>query len=725
MARCAAKTQAIVDSYLLTPPMDTDALMKQLMILLDGVTDPGIASEIILPVLKEVGDGIPDEVLAGMAEALFQEILEERKRARLLNETGVWEEPVAEPAAANKIMETAFYPQPKEPATTVFHPPNVAPESPRMDEPTPEDDLSKRNEAPPVAAASPLENAVPLESFPVASTPAPSMPVSLHVDLFPVPERSPEAFDERTFPRWIVDWGGALPMSGALLSPKFLILSPHFQSKPRVQMELDERLVCPYWNRTPALSLETDGAWSYYEQLNITTDETFTAGREYLLRIRAVFHENEGRDVHCFQGTMRIKAPDQSQTQRTLEISGDGASLINLSSADLAEFQRVRITGGDQTLVNVQRGWTPPEPGKTEPRHHLVEMQLRPDTVARMIIPRKSSIPVRPFLSERIVLVSENGEQAFFLFAKPDIRIGRSAEETLTDEACDIVTRLYHPKFEEIDFYDENLIAASRFLTRLFSRNHCEMNVQPRGLRISDTNSTLGTFVAGQLIVNSQVLAEWKHLQRGLSVAIGGLLEFNVKTHVDPTWSRISSLNVFRSEEMEDFFTQVAFGDSLSFHAQGMSSLWKLAAEQGACDALVISRQKQLAFDRYREAITQRIRSSTDRAEPILKELDNSLQHCTYDPFAKSRDYVILFRSATIGSGRDDAICMPNSGLGEGMARILSINKMFWIEPLQADFHSIRINEQLLKRNELCPLAPNQVLHFGDCKFVVTSFEDA
>lgn len=751
--------------------MDTQALMKQLMILLDGVTEPEVGQEIILPILREIGEGIPDEVLIGMAETLFQEILEERKRTQHVEQTELEQEPaepviepITEPACdqenisetishvepepdipateldiqtTDPMMETVFYPVPEKEAVAETVAPTLSPISspePPRDELISDKELSAQETLPSMKAVSILNE---VEPQPDITRPAPlaqelvpaqnSVPTPVSVPeagVAPIPERGTEILDERAFPRWIVDWGGSLPMSGALLSPKFLILSPWFRSKPRIQMVLDERLTCPYWNRTPALSLETEGAWSYYEQLNINIDETFTAGREYLLRVRAVFHENEGRDVHCFQGTMRIKAPDQSQTQRTLEISGEGASLINLSSADLAEFQRVHITGGDQTLINVQRGWTPTDAGKNEPRHHLVEMQLRPDTVAQMIVPGKSPIPITPFRSEKIVFSSESGEQSFFIFAKPDIRIGRSAEETLTEEACDIVTRLYHPKFEEVDYFDENLIAASRFLTRLFSRNHCEINVQPRGLRIADTNSTLGTFVADQPVLNSQVLAEWKHLQRGLSIVIGGLLELKVKTHIDPTWNRIGSLNVFRNEELEVFFTQVAFGDSLSFHAQGMSGLWKLAAEQGFCDALVISRQKQLVFEKYRDAVSERIRACTDKAETILTEMDKSLHHCTYDPFAKSRDYIMLFRSATIGSGREDAICMPNSGLGEGIARVLSINKMFWIEPLQVDYHPIRINEQLLKRNELCPLAPNQTISFGDKKFIVSSFED-
>jgi hypothetical protein len=126
-----------------------------------------------------------------------------------------------------------------------------------------------------------------------------------------------------------------------------------------------------------------------------------------------------------------------------------------------------------------------------------------------------------------------------------------------------------------------------------------------------------------------------------------------------------------------------------------------------------------LVTDRNRSHIAERIGKQTKQPEPVLAQLDHAIRFCRHDPFAKNCEYLLLLRSATIGSSRDDAICLSDSGLGDGFARILYINNTFWIEPLQNGYHQVMIGDQPLDCHELHPLIPDQSITFGEQVFFV------
>ncbi|NQT37916.1 MAG: FHA domain-containing protein, partial [Planctomycetes bacterium] len=105
------------------------------------------------------------------------------------------------------------------------------------------------------------------------------------------------------------------------------------------------------------------------------------------------------------------------------------------------------------------------------------------------------------------------------------------------------------------------------------------------------------------------------------------------------------------------------------------------------------------------------------------------------DTLADREEYVLLFRTATIGSAPGAAVQLRGSGVADVHARVLHLGGGFWLEPLWEEttlcantgeeIRSTRtyVDGRQVARHELVPLAPGMKLRFGETEVTFDEFE--
>ncbi len=520
-------------------------------------------------------------------------------------------------------------------------------------------------------------------------------------------------------PVLVIDWG-ANPEADSDLTPEFNLVCPGLSSRPYVIAQLDGRLEGQYWQTIPSLRRENPAHWIFDEQLRLTVDARISGRRQYLLKIRAIFYEPGGGPARCFLAVVRISVPDPRQSDaRTLEIRGDGGALVNLQGSNLRDFAKIIIQGEGDAVINVQEGLqeSPPrETSSVEDRPCILKLPFKPDeefcrclpwrpadTAARAIAPgqRIDSASLKLADGRRILLL-----------ARGKALLGRERVDEHGGRVCDIVLRM-HPL--DCD--------SRRELSRLISRRHCCLELQENGLVLEDFPSGCGTYCDG-VKTGQKVLFKKDDSVHRHTVVTGGVLGLDVALHRDPTWredARAADVGSCFDAMIQSCLTKAAGGAM-------PPNTWSSACRD-RIDAVRIRRLRRLPIADFYSALGSVL--SPGQLAGVRRVAD-----CIdlVDTLADREEYVLLFRTATIGSAPGAAVQLRGSGVADVHARVLHLGGGFWLEPLweetticantgeeQRDTRTY-VDGRQVARHELVPLVPGMKLRFGQTELTFDEF---
>ena len=156
-------------------------------------------------------------------------------------------------------------------------------------------------------------------------------------------------------PQLFIDWGRHIEAYSDL-SPEFRLICPGLKGQPCLLVQLDDRLDHAHWRERPELSMEEEFQWVFEEKLRLTlANEVRGGGGNYTINVNAIFPEAEGTLARCYAGRFHFTvAGRQEQSERTLEIQGTDAAMVNMLGSDLRHFTKICLKGEGQSLINVQ-----------------------------------------------------------------------------------------------------------------------------------------------------------------------------------------------------------------------------------------------------------------------------------------------------------------------------------------------------------------------------------
>lgn len=352
--------------------------------------------------------------------------------------------------------------------------------------PTTEQLLAERTvpEHPPVPTAAPdMPPPVPdasqtIQPPPMGHAPAPSNPAAEPPALATRESVEPEPNEQP--PRLLVHWGVA-PEIGHVVRPQFLIAVSSAYAQPRVHVQIDPALDHDPEQIPDTARHEDDGLWGFHVPFALTTNHLDCRPGQYLVDVAVTFPTPRASGLpRCFRTTIRLSIR-RSDGEPTLEISGDGQSVVNLNGQDLRRFGRVILKGDDTGIINIQSGLETDSAPAQEVTH---EYALHVDAERERLMPRVCE-GTRRLRADALTLVCPDGRR-ILLLARRYLQLGRNREN-------DIVTR-FLPRSESNDEHSRRL-----------SRTHASLSLTDRGLLVSD-KSTTGISVAGEPVTESTLI---------------------------------------------------------------------------------------------------------------------------------------------------------------------------------------------------------------------------
>ncbi|MCA9115973.1 MAG: FHA domain-containing protein [Planctomycetaceae bacterium] len=393
-------------------------------------------------------------------------------------------------------------------------------------------------------------------------------------------------------PRLLVDWGTP-PKVGHVVRPRFMLLCPGpWNREPRVHVQVDPHLDSHLDGDFAPIAPRGDGLWEFHAPFGMTTAGSDCRPGQYLLHVRIAFDGLEMADLsRFFTCTIRLDVASSSQAERTLEIDGDGQSIINLHGHDLQSFGRVVLRGGDAGILNLQSGLesgsAPEKPSDSLTHEYQLSIDQQRESRVIRALNRTHREPL-----DRAAFVLQDGRQ-ILLLPRRRVTIGRQ-------RTSDVVVRCL-PRSRENDS-----------ISRKISRTHLTVRLEENGLQLADTSST-GVCLDSELLDGERILP----LDEGrdpLEVEFGGRQPV---PQILFAWR----LQLFGNERLAGD----AGDDKLRWNAVGEqpSRLWQLSTASGI-DAARLKRASNLAGREdyvmlYRQAC---IGSSPDRCPVTIPGAD-------------------------------------------------------------------------------------------------------
>jgi hypothetical protein len=154
------------------------------------------------------------------------------------------------------------------------------------------------------------------------------------------------------------------------------LICPGYQDKPKVTAKL-RLLDQDTWEGAPSLSTEESGYWIFDENFFLTKGGQPCPPGTYGIELAVEFRSAPANSLGRFlRASLKIQVHDpRSKPERTLEIDGEGLSIINLQGHDLRGFSHVKLKGGDKSVVNLHRGAadSPPQSADSPPKPSTVD----------------------------------------------------------------------------------------------------------------------------------------------------------------------------------------------------------------------------------------------------------------------------------------------------------------------------------------------------------------
>ena len=506
----------------------------------------------------------------------------------------------------------------------------------------------------------PVDGPPPPPDAPTAETQPPPPPPDAIAEDAPPPEVA--------MPRLIVDWGD-YPQVGHQSRPHFLLLCPEaYQTKkrPKVRVVVDAQLDHEFEVQRPRrLKPDGKGLWGFHVPFRLTSNDKHCLPGQYVIDVAVDYPEVASPQLpHVFHCAIRLRIPQpDANAERTLEIDGDGKSIINLQGQDIKSFSRVVLKGGDNGIINLHNSDLLASPadqdGEEEQTSVTHTFELKPDIHFQGAKPH---IPVdfkkkRPSKMETAMFLFED-ERRILLIPKKKVAIGRN-------RGIPIVLR-FLPRSIENDRHSLNI-----------SRDHMTLELKSEGLLVKDRGPDRHQKQTGALNVADQVVQNGdQHLLARDQMGASILLELPYGLNYDQPFE--FDLDLFGGDDDDVLLEETRGRDELTLLRRAVGAtrkppLWRLVEQSGM------------------EAVRLRRRGNLEEEQ-----------------------YVLLYRKALIGSSESSSpICIDDSRLSSQAAQLVYLERSFWLQNLGVP-ESIQVNGRAINRGEMIPLKEGMELQFGE-----------
>ncbi len=450
-------------------------------------------------------------------------------------------------------------------------------------------------------------------------------------------------------PRLLVDWG-ELPRVGYQVRPEFSLICPGYPSRPDVTVRVDQELDHDDTNCLRQPQSEDQGLWTFHVPFKMTTEGMDCRPGQYLIDVEVFFREAPAALPRFFRCRLRLNVPDANTADGgVLEIDGDGQSIINLQGHNLKQFSKVVLKGGADSVINLQ-----------DAMGGGAEANVVSDEPEKSAATFEYDLKVDTEKQKRLPTVSEQFQKRSYLdaagFFFEDGRrtlIFTRPRLSFGRSRDNDVTIRFLPSGDENDGYSRNI-----------SRTHFSLEVTPDGLEFIDQSSK-------GMQVDIDVVRE----RKVVSVSHGA-----IHVHVDLG---------LPGTVTEEFHLEMATFTPDRNAERADLEFW----DELYCE-LVGGHLSRLA------------RSGLDLAL-------NAVKFDRIDNLDGQESYVQLLREVFIGGAPDQAgVLLKESGPAM-QAKLLYMDRSFWIEVLPGAA-AVKIDGEQLNPATLTPLCPGMTIQFGD-----------
>ena len=469
-------------------------------------------------------------------------------------------------------------------------------------------------------------------------------------------------------PGLLVDWGTGLQTGWQVCAECQLVCPEVYRSRPIVRVRVDRRLDQDEETERPVLTPEDAGLWSFPIPFALTTAGQDCRPGQYLVEISVVFPTVAPPLPRFFDCRVRLNVfdPERAAAGPTLEIEGEGQSMLNLRGRDLKSFARVVLRGSGNSVLNVQESLfdaavPAKEPADEDGSNDAADGDLqfayvlKADTSRNQRVPWFSTRWVRRQVTDAAALVPPDGQRVLLL-ARRKIKLGRNRDN-------DIVVR-FLPRSEQHDAW-----------SRSISREHVSCRLSQEGLQVADLGSTKGSCLDGDSLRQPRLLtAQDANQDLDLVLASGDQVAMPFRTRL----RLIGSADPGRRQDegdLDETLCQQVLGEPLP-------PLWNMASSSGI-DAVRIERVNNLS---------------------------------------QGEVYVLVYRQATIHPSEDAAVRIAEGERLVPHARILHLGGCFWLQNLSGT-DGVRIDGHPLAEAETVPLCFGMEILLGDRTLRYAAFE--
>lgn len=292
----------------------------------------------------------------------------------------------------------------------------------------------------------------------------------------PVPPSTPPSSHDSNItssPQLLVDWG-MHPQVGHQSRPCFMVLAPAYSgARLNVELQIDDALDFPEASSDVRVLSLGEGQWEFHVSFGLTTNGSNCRPGQYLIQVRAVFDDLTDTALpRYFQSTIRLNIGESGGAGPTLEIEGDGQSIVNLHGQDLRSFGRVVLRGNDAGIINLQGAndsHSPLDHEQDQSNSVTFEYELKVDLERQAGLPTAAAGFHRQRL-ETASLIFEDGRR-ILLLPKKRVTLGRNRDN-------DIVIR-WLPRSADNDALSRNI-----------SRTHLILTLSEDGLLLTDDSKS-------------------------------------------------------------------------------------------------------------------------------------------------------------------------------------------------------------------------------------------
>ena len=454
---------------------------------------------------------------------------------------------------------------------------------------------------------------------------------------------------ELPMPRLLVDWG-ELPRVGYQVRPEFSLLCPAYESRPEVQVKVDQDLDHNANDPLRRLQVDEPGLWTFHVPFRMTSDGMDCCPGHYMIDVEVSFRDAPAKAPRFFRCRIRLNVPDLNSEQGgELVIDGDGQSMVNLQGYNLKQFSKVVLKGGEDGVINLQNSFGESEPAESQPepddtQQTTFEYQLKVNSEKQSRLPSVSERFTKRSYLDACGLFFEDGRRTL-VFSRPRLTLGRSRDN-------DVVIR-FLPSGEENNANSRNV-----------SRTHAVFELVADGIELRDESRS-------GIELNYSVVRDRDVLPTGHSGEVS-----DIRLGVTGTVPQSFDLQM------------TIFGPDR------------------------FSEQEELEF--WHELYTETVGGRLSRlARESLAQRFDALRIDRMENLAGEESYVVLAREALIGGSPNTAAIALSELDPKILARLLHLDRTFWIEPLASD-PPIEVDGERVPVKKLVPLSPGMQIKLGD-----------